>query len=351
MTKKLLILLLLSIFIVSGCIIQLGTGGKETSIKGIFKSSDKGNSWAIKNLFLYSGGTGSINGVEVLDLVFDPQDNKAIYLASANSGLIYSYDGAESWMKANGVDGRVEAVAIDPKNKCVIYASLANTIIKSTDCSRNWSEVYIDTRADKLITALAVDHYDNLTVYAGNSAGDILKSVDGGSRWQVVERLGDKIARILISPADSRIIYIATSRKGIFKTANSGVSWTEINDGLKPYSGAFEYRKLIFDPSQNDSLLLVSKYGLIRTMDGGKTWRPIELITPPTTTDIFSVAINPKDNKEIYYATASTFYKTVDSGQNWITKRLPSLAIPSVLMIDPQNSTVIYMGMTSPAKK
>ena len=345
---KKILLFLSALVIVSGCTIKFGDA-TPLGVAGIFKSFDSGNNWVEKNLFLYSGGTGSIAGVNVIDMIFDPQDNGALYLTTEVDGLLYSYDGGESWMKANGLgDGRIEAVVVDPENKCVVYATYANTIRKTVDCSRTWSEIYIDTRADKALTALAVDWFDNLVVYAGNTDGDILKSVDGGGNWRVVGRLGSPIKKMLIDQQDSRVIYVATLNRGLFKTISSGADWLEINDGLKQYSGSFEYKDLIFDPTAPNALLLVAKYGLLKTPDGGSTWEPLTLITPPATTDIFAVAINPADNREIYYATASTFYKTEDGGQNWITKRLPSGAIPSDMEIDPVNNFILYMSFSNP---
>ena len=344
--KNFLILLAIAAVFVSGCI-RFG-GSNPPSVAGIFKSFDKGNTWVEKNLFLYSGGVGSIAGINVVNLTFDPQDNRAIYLAAQADGLLYSYDAGDSWQKAWAMsNGKVESVVVDPKNKCVVYATLANTVLKTVDCSRSWSEVYIDTRADKALTALAVDSYSNLVVYAGNSAGDILKSLNGGGNWQVIERLNNPIVKILINPSDTRIIYVATKNQGIFKTTDTGANWDDINEGLKPYSASLEYRNLIFDPTLPDSLLLVAKYGLLKTDDGGSSWRAIELITPPASADIFSVAINSKDNKEIYYATASTFYKTVDGGQNWITKRLPTGATATYLAVDPVDPNILYLGLSN----
>ncbi|MFA5021995.1 MAG: hypothetical protein WC508_02880 [Patescibacteria group bacterium] len=350
--RKIVIFVLLSVFLISGCSIKLGAS-QAPALAGVFKSFDKGNNWSQKNLFLYSGGVGSLAGLNVLNLTFDPQDNRAIYLASDSQGLFYSYDSGDSWMKANQVgNGRIESVAVDPKNKCVIYATFRSTVLKTVDCSRSWIEVYIDTRAAKAdITSLAIDFYNNLVIYAGNAAGDVLKSIDGGSNWQVINRVNDRITKILIDPKDSRIIYLATKSKGIFKTIDAGSTWADINEGLKTYSAALEYKNLIFDSSQADSLLSVSKYGLIKSTDGGQSWQPIKLITPAGSTDIYSVAINPKNNLEIYYSTATTFYKTVDGGKNWITKRLPTGAIATFLAVDSLNPNIVYMGMTNPVKK
>ncbi|MAF13329.1 MAG: hypothetical protein CMI53_00345 [Parcubacteria group bacterium] len=339
-------LILASIFL-TGCTISFG-GSNTPSVSGVFKSFDRGNTWITKSLFLHSGGTGTISGVNVINLTFDPQDNRAIYLATETDGLLFTYDGGDSWQKAKQVgNGRIEAVAIDAKNKCVIYATFTNTVLKSVDCSRTWAEIYIDTRADKNVTALAVDFFNSLIVYAGNSAGDILKSTNGGTTWQVIHRLNNPITKILINPNDTRVLYLATNNNGIFKSTNSGISWIDINDGLKQYSGSMEYRNLIFDASQSDGLMLVAKYGLIKSNNGGATWNALNLITPPATADIFSVAINPQNNKEIYYATASTFYKTTDGGQNWITKRLPSNAVATYMQVDSNDPNILYMGFSN----
>ena len=331
--------------LISGCSISFGNK-TPAGLAGVFKSGDQAVNWAPSNLFLYSGGSGSIDGVSVIGLRFDPEDLDALYLNSESSGLLYSYDAGVSWQQARDLaNTRIESVAIDPKNKCVIYATVANTIRKSVDCNRSFAEVYIDTRADKFLTALAVDAFNNLVIYAGNNGGDILKSHDGGVTWQVIKRLNQPVKKILIDPNDTRIIYLATQTSGIFKTTNAGGDWFDLNEGLKPYSAAFEFRDLIFDASQRDALLLVAKYGLLKTDDGGGTWQPLSLITPPASVDIFTAAINPQDNREIYYATASTFYKTVDGGQNWITTRLPTVARPSVLLIDPRQPNLLYLGL------
>lgn len=349
--KKTFYFLALAGLLFAGCSIQFGTGNSAT-VAGVFKSVDSGVNWTAKNLFLHSKGVGQIAGVNVMNLTFDPSDHMAIYLNSDAAGLLYSYDGGESWMKANQLgNARINSVAIDPKYRCTVYATLNNTIIKSIDCSRNWSEAYLDTRADKALTAVAVGLDDNKIIYAGNSAGEILKSSDSGATWQTINRVGDTVTKILVDPNSPATIYIATKTKGIFKAESDGLTWININDGLKDYAGAYEYRSLILDLSQSNSLLLASKYGLLRSKDGGLNWEPIKLITPAGSTDIYSVAINPRNGQEIYYSTASTFYKTIDGGINWVTKRLPTNTAATAMLIDPIDPKIMLMGFTSLTKK
>lgn len=350
--KKIGLLFIFSLLFLPACTIKLGSGNQAATV-GVFKSVDRGEKWVEKNQFLSSGGVGKISGVNVLGLTMDPSDKKGIYINSDTGGLLYSYDGAESWQKAVQVgDGLIESIAIDSEDKCTIYATFANTILKSDDCNRNWSEIFLETRGAKFATtALAVDLNDSKIVYAGNAGGEILKSIDGGVNWQTINKLGDKVVKILVDPNDSGSIYFATKTKGIYKSEGAGLTWVNINDGLKSFTGANEFKAMVFDLTQPGSLIIATKYGLLKTSDGGNTWEAIKLVTQPGSAEIYSLAVNPKNNKEIYYATATTFYKTTDGGNSWVTKRLPTNAAATAILIDPVNPDIIYMGFTNIAKK
>jgi hypothetical protein len=60
--------------------------------------------------------------------------------------------------------------------------------------------------------------------------------------------------------------------------------------------------------------------------------------------------VNPKNANEIYYATPLTFYKSVDGGTKWETRKLPSTREPATLVIDPAAPNVFYLGF-APLKK
>jgi len=351
MKKSIIFLVALSL-LATGCTISLGGNQSANSKAGVYKSADKGETWVEKNLFLHSQGAGSISNVNVLNLMFDPTDNRSLYLTAETAGLLFSYDSADSWQKAKPVgDGRINSAAVDPKDKCTLYATYANTILKSTDCSRSWTEAYIDSRGDKIMTALATDGYNQGVIYAANSGGDVFKSTDSGATWQVIYRLKDAIAKMLILPQDTRVIYLATKTKGLYKSADSGATWQQLNDGLTQYSGALEFRNLLINEGEANSLILVCKYGLLKTVDGGTVWDPIKLITPPASVDIFGVAVNPKDSKEIYYSTKTTFYKTTDGGATWVTKRLPTSATAVSILVDSVNPNIVYLGLANLVQK
>jgi len=102
---------------------------------------------------------------------------------------------------------------------------------------------------------------------------------------------------------------------------------------------------LILDPTVSDGILYASQYGLLRSADGGNTFEEIPLLTPPSTTAIYSLAINPRNGQEMYYGIATALYRSIDGGQNWTTRALPSSRAARFLLIEPEEPARLYLGV------
>jgi photosystem II stability/assembly factor-like uncharacterized protein len=347
MKKFLLVFPLLVAFLVfggAGCV-QINFGGSAGSGGGVYKSADKGIVWEQKVKILTTNQqVATIGNINVLSFAIDPQDNKAIYAGSSGSGLFYSYDAGESWAQSPTLKrGDVPSIAVSPSDKCTIYAGFENKVIKSDDCSRTWKVMYFDSRAANKILSIAIDPNNGAVVYAGSMTGDVLKSSDNGMSWSPIGRLQNTVKKILIAPYNTAIVYVATQSKGIFKTKNAGGGWENLADKIKSFSTAINYKDLKFDLSAQDTLVYASQYGLLKTTDGGQTWKAMELLTPPKAATIYAVEVNPKNGNDIFYSTATTFYRTLDGGQKWITKKLPTTRAASTITCDPENPNIMYM--------
>ncbi|MBI5222160.1 MAG: hypothetical protein HY980_01545, partial [Candidatus Magasanikbacteria bacterium] len=75
-----------------------GTSGPA----GMFVSTDRGESWQQISALPKADKVGSISGVSVSRLYEDPQDSRAMYIATPANGLFYSFDDGKTWRQPEG---------------------------------------------------------------------------------------------------------------------------------------------------------------------------------------------------------------------------------------------------------
>jgi len=335
-------------FLLSGCTISFGgTTQNSTNNGGIWVSSNQGNTWSQKALIpTTSGSPRSIAGIDANDLVMDPSDNKTLYLASQDNGLFYTYDAGDSWQIAVSLGKiNIKSVAVDPLDKCNIYVTSDNKAYKSADCSRTWQQIYFDNDPTVVVNTVAVDNYNDNNIFLGLSRGEILKSVDRGTSWQTVGRLGDNVQKIVISANDTRMMFAGTRLKGIFRSKDNGYNWSSLANNLRAFADAVNFKDLAVSPSKPGFLILANTYGLIESSDNGDTWSAIQLITPEKEATINAVTLNPKNPDEIYYVTNTTFYRSLDGGKDWTTKKLPTARSGYRVIVDRVDTGLVYLGV------
>jgi photosystem II stability/assembly factor-like uncharacterized protein len=194
---------------------------------------------------------------------------------------------------------------------------------------------------------VAVDHFNPNIVWMANNAGDLYKSGDGGGSWALVKNFDNNpILKLAMSPTDSRRLYVGTKNAGVWRTDDGGGSWKNLSTAYAKFAGAIEFSDMALGVSDPNVVVLATRFGLVRSLDGGDAWDKIDLLTPPGTTQIYSLAVDPKEPANIYYGTATTFYRTPNGGANWVPKKLPTTRAATVLMVDAVNSAVLYMGVT-----
>ncbi|MDD3101552.1 MAG: hypothetical protein PHE59_00160 [Patescibacteria group bacterium] len=360
MKRKNFLFLIVLIFILgmtSGCLNINFATPKANS--GIFKSVNRAESWQQKvGLLVLSTAKKDpkvmtdLDAVDVSAMVLDPQDSNTLYLGTKGSGLFVSYDNAETWQKYSKLpSGKINAIAVHPKLKNVVYTAIGNRIFKSLDCCRTWENVYLEAAGGVQINALAVDPETNTRIYAGLSDGRLIRSEDDGLSWQTFVDLKGGIKQILINPNNPQIIYATTSGQGIMRTEDKGIKWVSLDESLKDFKNGRDVNKIIFDPRRADGIITASNYGLLRSEDGGKTWVDYKLLPKQGQASILSFAINPQNPNNIYYITANTLQKSADDGKTWVTKSLPSGQIPVELLVDPNNPNILYLGEVQKPKK
>ena len=361
--KKWQILLILPLVLtLSACSINVQTKGGGGNDGGVFVTNNKGDVWRqMPYTPTISGAPGSIANTDIERMYMDPSDSGAVYLATVSDGLYYTYNVGRGWNKVHSLPSTaVNDMAIDNKNKCTIFVAMENKLYKTIDCKRTFTEVYFDNNTGVSITAVAVDHYNTQNVYIGTSRGDVLRSLDGGFSWRAIQRLNDSIRRILINPKDSRSIFVVTNRNGVFRFNPEGgatleqleeyrntfdnINWVDYNSALKEFNLGINFKDISFSADDN-SLLLATDRVILRSFDEGQSWIRLPLLTPDQDSFINSVAVNPKNSSELFYVTDTSFYRSVDGGENWSVRRLPTTRSGKHLLIDFNNPEIMYMAI------
>jgi photosystem II stability/assembly factor-like uncharacterized protein len=338
----------------AGCISLSGTA---SGTLGMFRSSDKGETWQAISSFPTVQGVKSLSGVKVYRVFTDPSDQNALYLASRGQGLFYSYDKGTSWQAPN-VFGKsyIYGVAVDPTNKCVIYVTDGVSIYKTIDCLRTWTTVDSESSKDK-INALSIDFGNNQIIYASLESGGLLMSANSGMSWQKIHDFKVKIYNVETDHFVPGRVYVASAASGLFRSDDDGATWVNASQGLQNFSGGLYFYRLAQDPTRQDSLYWLSQYGIFHSTDAGNSWTDLKLVTSPGSINIYTFAINPKNAKEMYYTgtiygsnntvASSKLYKSTDGGNTWFNRKLPSSAIPVMLLAHPDDQNTLFVGFTS----
>ncbi len=346
-TKYLLVSAALMLFGAS-CIRFGGGSQPQGSQGGVFKSIDRGQLWQQKVALPTAAGVRNFGGADVTSFAIDPQDHLAVYVGTRENGLFYSYDGGESWMSAKQIaSGYVASIAVDQKNKCRVYVAFANQILKTEDCSRTFQEVYRESIPQSFVTSVMIHPKNPSVLYASTTKGIVVKSIDAGHSWARLADFRTRVTSLALVPDNQNVVYVGAHDWGVWR--GEGDDFKDLSAGLKAVRNGKDIRVLALDPSAPGTLIAASRNSISRTTDGGQTWSQLPIISPESV-EIFTFALNPKNSKEMYYGTATTFYHSIDGGARWSTEKLPTRLQASAILIDPEKPEIIYLGVLQPAK-
>ncbi|MEO8880533.1 MAG: hypothetical protein ABI446_09055, partial [Gemmatimonadaceae bacterium] len=263
---------------------------------GMYKSIDAGKSWT---------HIGLADTQHIGKIAIDPHNPDVLfvaaighlYAANEERGIFKSTDGGSSWKKVlykNPDVGGVEVV-IDPSNSQIVYAGLWNTrrppwftyspsngpgggIFKSTDGGMTWTALTTGLPKEGIgRTGIAVAASDPRRIYA---VVDCLLP-DGAPRGTVTA-----------PTAGTTIDKDVPRQGGLFRSDDSGASWTRISTDQSLWGRGWYFCKLAVDPKDPDAVY-VSNVAVSRTMDGGKNW--VALRGSPGGDDYHQLWINPDD--------------------------------------------------------
>ncbi len=247
------------------------------------------------------------------------------------------------------MSGRISAIDAVIKNPKTVYVGTAGGgVWKSENEGTTFKPVF--KKNIQAIGAVTIDQNHSDTVWVGTgepwtrnstSVGNgIYVTYNGGEDWTFKGLDStERIARIVIDPRDSSVVYVAAlgplwskgKQRGLFKTTDGGKTWKKIlyvdeNTGcsgfaINPsnpdimYAGFWSFRR---HPWNFVSGGPGSSFFI--TQDGGKTWKKVEKGLPEKPWGRVFVDVSPADPNVVYLlieAKKTSFYRSDDMGKSW----------------------------------
>ncbi len=338
--------------------------------QGVFKSVDGGKTWEQR---VKIDENNRIDGVSITNIFMDPNNKETLYVGTKSSGLFKSENAAENWQKVEGgllsSNAAVYDLAVEKGNSQVIYLAVlqdgVGELLKTTNGGKEWLSSHIISQEGKAVSAVAIDPFEKNVVYIGTEQGGFLKSVNWGKEWVSIHWFENPVRKIIFDYTNNNGVFVKTD-KTIFKSVNKGLEWSDLGKkinskekGGKNYGvDMSKISSLTMDP--NNPLVLYVSYlnFMLRSDDGGESWKKLNTITPSQSADgsipqIKRVGISKVDSRIIYYGAGSALYKSEDFGESWMSYRIPIKGDVRYTLSDPENKDVLYIVAfyTPPPKK
>ncbi len=281
-----------------------GVGG------GVWKTTDGGLTWRpvtdkVKDM------SPSIGAIAVA-----PSDANVVYAATgeacirgniiAGNGVYKSTDAGKTWSFSGLRDTlSIGRIIVHPKNPDIAFvAALGHPfgpnpergIFRTTDGGKSWNKVLFKDENTGGID-IAFDPANPNTLFAGlwqarrspwsmDSGGPgsgLYRSTDGGNTWKHLSGHGlpeGTIGRIGVAVAygnSNRVWALVEADKGgLFRSDDGGDTWTLTNSDRQYRQRAFYYTHVFADPRSPEGVYILNT-GMYRSIDGGKTFRPIRV--------------------------------------------------------------------------
>lgn len=297
--------------------------------KNLYQSTNKGENWKLVKSFPTSF---------VMNIIYNPDDSRIIYVSTENNGIFKSEDGGETWKAANnGInDISVIELAMDSVNPEVLYAGTYTGIYRTQDGGNQWEDVSAGL-PDEKITSIGLVTSDVAYVGVGGSmmgeVGSLFHTTNGGEEWNKVE-IGQSeetfISSILVNPNNNNEILVGlgdsynrmnTGNIVVYKTTNRGVTWKpyQVTNMMDCFINLLGYSK------KNDKIVFMASGGnLYKSIDGGESWRRLfggpfdPICIELSCMDFSDIELNPSDEDIIFLPLSGAgIAKSTDGGNTW----------------------------------
>jgi len=288
---------------------------------GLWRSTDDGQTWTDDSPPFPAPPHIAAVAVDPVDpqvLYIGLQQDKSVLFKSLNGGATWRLSQRGLPTAADGTLPAISELAVDRKNRSIVYAVAGGELFRSVNGGRDWSRPTSQPPGG-FINALETTGYG---VLAGTPAG-VLLSTDRGLTWQVriAGLTATSIAGMAIDHQEPARLYAADASTGIFKTASRGRPWLRLGDLAGPSTSD---RPLVVDPADPNIVYSLTSNSVAKSTNGGRRW------TMPLSSSCLllrRIAIDPREPAHVFASayinglhcdiSICTFFRSLDAGATW----------------------------------
>ncbi|HEY3305584.1 MAG TPA: hypothetical protein VGL70_18830 [Candidatus Binatia bacterium] len=214
------------------------------------------------------------------------------------------------------------------KSERILYIGTAEGLFQATPENGGYQSRPSGLQGKGALRApVVIDWHDSRRMYAATSRGGMFRSEDRGATWREInEGIVYKEAWSLAQHPATGELVLGTGPSSIFKSNDGGDSWIdceqlrslpETEDWTFPQPPHVSHVKDLALCGSDPLLIFgaIEEGWIVRSKDGGKTWKNIK---EGTEFDSHSVAVMPDAPNVVVATSGKSFYKSVDGGDRFV---------------------------------
>jgi len=227
---------------------------------GVRKSTDGGSTWSATGLSWTVGQNRTIRRLAI------HPTNGNILLAATSNGLYRTADAGVTWAQlwpASTFD-----VEFQQNNGNIVYATTSQTL-KSTNAGATFSPLTPTCAGTRYDIEIARSN-PNVLYTLCDGGPTVQKSSNAGVSWSTTSASGVSLYGyydnvLAVSPVDEKIVYVAGFN--IRRTTDGGTTWSSV-----PTAGHADNHWLAFLPGSSSTIFSGNDGGLFKTTNSGASW-------------------------------------------------------------------------------
>jgi hypothetical protein len=200
------------------------------------------------------------------------------------------------------------------------------------------------------INAVVNEPGSTTTWYACAPGGGLWKTTNSGTSWTVMNTdflASIGVSDVAIDPTNVNTIYLATGDGdagdtysiGVLKSIDGGNTWNTTGLSFN-VNQTFTMSRILIDPINPNILIVATNGGIYRTLNAGVSW------TLEQSGNFKDLKFKPGDSN-VVYACSDAFFRSTNNGDTWtnVTSGLPAANLISrmAIAVSPANANYVYV--------